>query len=173
MKAYCGGAGKGDNHVRVSNSYQLCRGETLRTVIFNFFFLLCNCLEALVHCTFILNEMEKQDRIYTWISHKELLNNAANKVVGLILTEEVEKYILYDYKRNLKSGILFLVLHPPILIEYSRYCKWSSDSLITVYTNRLGNNSRTIHEEVHGLLDLLTTVSPEEGILGNWYCSSM
>lgn len=130
IKAYCGGVGKGNDCVRVSNSYQLGKGETLRTVIFIFFLPFVQLLEALVHCTFILNDVEKQDRIYTRISHKELLNDAANEVVGLSLTEEVEKYILYDYKRNLK---LFLLLCPPILIEYSRYCKWSSGSLITMY----------------------------------------
>lgn len=133
IKAYCGGVGKGNDHVRVSNSCQLCRGHTLRTVIFNFFLPVVQLLEALVHCAFIISEMEKQDRIYTRVSHKELLNDAANEVGWFNFTEEVEKHILYDCKRNLKSGILFLLLCPPILTEYSRYCKWSSGSLMSMY----------------------------------------
>lgn len=41
-----------------------------------------------------------------------MLNNTADKIMHLALTQEMEKYILYDHKRNLKFGNLFLLLCP-------------------------------------------------------------
>lgn len=43
-----------------------------------------------------------------YLDCKEMLSNAADKITGLVLTKEMKKYFLYDYKRNLKFGKLLL-----------------------------------------------------------------
>jgi len=37
-----------------------------------------------------------------------MLSNAADKITDLVLTKEMKKYVLYDYKRNLNFGKLLL-----------------------------------------------------------------
>lgn len=56
-----------------------------------------------------------------------MLSNAADKIMGLVFTQEMKMYILYDHRRNLKFGNLFLLFCPPWTVFFLNIPDATSD----------------------------------------------